>query len=148
MWTTLPLALAVDLSVGPAQPYPTVSDALDDAVSGDRILVEPGEYDERALDIGGRTLTMEATAPGALIRGSGRRILLIGAGGALTVVGLSFDGDDDRGLAEVQGGELHLVGVTAVAMGTPINGQPGGSLDLTDAFVTIDASALEGAITS
>ena len=45
----LTLALAADLTVGPGATYSSIEDALDDAVDGDRLLVEPGTYIELSL---------------------------------------------------------------------------------------------------
>ena len=147
MWTLLTtLALGADLLVGPAQPYLTLEDAFDDAVDGDRILVEPGTYGEGTLDVGARALTVQSTAAGVRIESSAQRRAFTVAGGTLTLVDLEIDGLDDVGLAEVRAGGLTLSGVTVLQARAPNPGQPGGSIDAEDAVVTISQSVLDGAV--
>jgi len=141
------LALGADLLVGPAQPYLTIDGALDDALDGDRLLVAPGSYVEPELAIGDRTLTLEATAPGVLLRTTAnRRAVTVEAGGALTLVGVDFDGESNVGLAQLRGGALTLQDVTTTATTAPIPGQPGGNIDAENATVWIERSTLDGAV--
>ena len=141
------LALGADLLVGPAQPYLTIDGALDDALDGDRLLVAPGSYVEPELAIGDRTLTLEATAPGVLLRTTAnRRAVTVEAGRALTLVGVDFDGESNVGLAQLRGGALTLQDVTTTATTAPIPGQPGGNIDAENATVWIERSTLDGAV--
>ncbi|MEQ1567791.1 MAG: putative metal-binding motif-containing protein [Myxococcota bacterium] len=51
MWWSA-VAGAATLSVGPGQVYTQIADAVDDAVAGDRVEVDPGVYDEPQVDVG------------------------------------------------------------------------------------------------
>lgn len=52
-------ALAADLLV-PSTQYPTIQSAIDAAVSGDRVLVGPGSYNER-VDLKGKAITLKGS---------------------------------------------------------------------------------------
>ena len=140
------LALAVDLPVGPKQLYTTIDDALDDALDGDRILVDPGTYPEPTLDVGARTLTIEATAPGVLVQSNAQRRAFVVDGGDLALVDLAVDGGDNVGFAEVRTGTLTALGVTVTNARAPIPGQPGGNLDAADATIVLDGCVFDTAV--
>jgi hypothetical protein len=139
-------SLAADLTVGPTQVYPTIEAALDDALDGDRLLVDPGTYVEDDLDVGARYLTIEGTAAGVRIESVASRRAFTITGGGLVLVNVEVDGAHQVGLAEVTGGELQLHGVTVLSMGSPIPGQPAGSIDANGATIVIADSLLDRAV--
>jgi len=143
---SLTAALAADLTVGPAGTYPTLEAALVDAVDGDRLLVEPGGYVEPRLDIGARTLTIEATATGVSLRSTSNRRAFYVAGGDLTLIGFQIDLQDNIGLVELRTGRFEVRDTEVTAARAPINGQPGGSIDAEDGTVLVADCLFDGAV--
>src|SRR4051812_21736567 len=97
------VAAAADLHVGPGRDWPELQDAVDAAVSGDRILVDAGTWgpvtvdvDVEIVGIGAAVIaasegqavdvTANVVLRGLTLDGSGTaRALRVGSGGAVTV---------------------------------------------------------------
>lgn len=82
-------AVAATLSVGPAQPYTTLSAALSAAVSGDTIEIEAGTYDADVL-VQNKDLTLIGIGNPVLV--SNTAGLRFRGGNAVVVQGVTFDG--------------------------------------------------------
>ncbi len=153
MWDTaamlsplVAIALGADLTVGPTGTYATIEDAFAAAADGDRVLVEPGLYLERELDAGSRTLVVEATSKGVTLQSRANRRAFSVAGGDLTVNGFTVDLEDNVGLVNIDGGRFEVRDSQVLSARAPVPGQPGGSIDATDATVVVTNSLLDGAI--
>jgi len=142
----LTVALAVDLTVGPTGTYSTLDDALDDAVSGDRLLVDPGTYVEGQLAVDVRTITIEATAPGVVLHSTHNRRAFAVDGGDLTLIGLEVDLENDIGLLDLRTGRFEARDCTIVDAQAPIPGQPAASIDAQDGTIVLTDSVLDGAV--
>ncbi len=110
--SALPTARAADLPVGPGQTYTDVADAMNDASSGDVVLIDPGTYTADPVSINGRTFTVRAA------QGPGTVTLEVGPGsdswysansGGLTLEDLVIDGLSASRIASTQNASVTVV---------------------------------------
>jgi hypothetical protein len=146
MWFCLS-ASAADLAVGPAQPYSDIGDALRDAASGDRILVDPGDYEVREAEIEFQLEILSVAGPGQVtLEGSnGQSLFEVSSGGDLTLRDLTIEGDGRR-LAVVDAGRLAVLGCTVTGAEAAGLGRDGGVVDASSATLVFEDSVIEGAV--
>lgn len=104
-------AAAATLTVGPTGAFRTVQDALEQAGTGDRLLVEPGVYEgpvwlvDRELTIEGAEGSEVTTLKLGPAVGGGPPVLSV-EGGAVTLTGFTIDGRGSDAALQVFGGTL------------------------------------------
>jgi len=144
-------ASAADLLVGPGQTYVTIAAAVDDAASGDRVLIDPGTYPEDEITIQNLAVTIEAAqGPGTvsveLLSGDG--LLELRNGSDVTLVDLSADMKGIGRLADIRGGLLTVTGCTSSNATAPVLGAHGGVIDVFNGDLVVQSSTLQAAITA
>jgi len=142
------LAHGADLAVGVGQPYVTLSDAMDDAVTGDRLLVDPGTYSEDEIVVQNKTVSIEpAQGPGTVtvVLASGDNLFELKNGADLTLRDLDLDGASQGRLANVRSASLAVVGCQAINVAPPALLANGGAVDVFNGTLTVEGSTLSGA---
>jgi MYXO-CTERM domain-containing protein len=140
-------ALAADLPVGPAQTYTSIDDALRDAVSGDRIVLDPGVWPlrETTVDIPLEITSSSGVAGTTTVEGtSGQSIFVVRAGGDLTLRAVTVDAAGRR-VGIVTSASLSLVDVDVVGARAQGFGQDAGAIDATGATLTLERATVTGA---
>ena len=142
--------MAVDIPVGPTQPTTTLADAISDASSGDRILVDPGTYVDDNISIGqSKQLTIEAVA------GVGTVLIELGAAGKmfnlknntdLTLVNLEIDGMGIGRIIEGRNASTTIIGCDLHGALSPSLGGLGGVILANTMSVDVQSSTLAAAI--
>jgi hypothetical protein len=146
-----PPAAAATLTVGPGQPYPSLSAAIPHARPGDVVRIAPGQYADCAV-IGQSNLTIEAAGPGVVFAGkscAGKGILVI-AGDDVVVRGLTLQGarvpDHNGAGIRAEGGNLTVEGVQFLGNenGMLINPNPAATIRVRDSRFIANGSCEGG----
>ncbi len=142
-------ALGADVLVGPTQANTTLLDGFNNALDGDRILVDPGVYSSDRIDITAETFTV-AAAQGLgsvtieLI--SDNEFFEVRNGGELTLQGLDFDGRVLGRIVDIRDGALTIEDCIARDAHQD-QGDDGAVIQARDTVVTISGSTLQGSVT-
>ena len=134
---TVPMAAsATTLQVGPDKPYVTIQSAIDAAVDGDVIEIDPGTYSEQ-LAVGSRSIDLVGLGGSAdtIVETTGYEVVKANAAGhTLNLQGLTLRADDDNSRT------LYAYnGVTVYALDVVLeHGESLGPVRIADADVTFE----------
>jgi len=141
-----PPASAATLNVGPAQVYTDLQPAIDDAIDGDTLLVDPGVYNNDPTMVG-RTLIIESVGGSAQTTiefGLGTDVVSID-GGEITLRGFTIDPGNQRRALYVGNGAIALLEDVVVQNSAPNDVAYGASMYLDGATATVRSSSFNAA---
>jgi len=144
-------ASAADLPVGAGQTYVTLSEAMADAATGDRLLVDPGTYLEDEIVVQNKVVSIEpALGPGTVTveLSNGDNLFELKNGADLTLRDLIVDGASRGRLANVRSAILNVLGCQVSNVTAPNQAANGGAIDVFNGTVTLEGSTLAAGIST
>ncbi len=153
IWLVLSLtsASAADILVGPGQIYTSIADAVDDAATGDRVLVDPGTYPEPEITVQNKAVSIEsALGPGNVVieLQSGGGMFDLKNGSDLTIRDLAVDAQGLGRLADIHSGLLTVIGCDVTNATAPTLGEAGGVIDIFNGDLVVQSSSLSALISA